>query len=106
MTMMLIFPCTCASTAQLRSSKILIGVVPYTTAQPFPRSLETQADSTQLAQSIPQDPSSPFSVKLHEDSFRAYNTDTPSLDVEVTKDSLLKLYKEMFTMRRSHGAVR
>jgi pyruvate dehydrogenase E1 component alpha subunit len=97
MTMMLIFPC--ASTAQLHSSKILIGVVPYTTVQPFPRSLETPADSTQLAQSIPQDPSSPFSVKFHEDSFRAFNTDTPSLDVEVTKDSLLKLYEEMFTMR-------
>jgi hypothetical protein len=44
-------------------------------------------------------PSSPFSVKVHEDSFRAFNTDTPSLDVEVTKDSLLKLYKAMFTMR-------
>jgi pyruvate dehydrogenase E1 component alpha subunit len=68
--------------------------------QPFARSLQTTADSTQLVQSIPQDPSTPFSVKLHEDSFRAFNTDTPSLDVEVTKDSLLKMYKEMVTMRR------
>lgn len=68
--------------------------------QPFARSLQTAADSTQLVQSIPQDPSTPFSVKLHEDSFRAYNTDTPSLEVEVTKDSLLKMYKEMVTMRR------
>jgi pyruvate dehydrogenase E1 component alpha subunit len=39
-------------------------------------------------------------VKLHEDSFRAYNTDTPSFDVEVTKDSLLKHYQTMVTMRR------
>jgi pyruvate dehydrogenase E1 component alpha subunit len=80
--------------------KILIGVGPYTTVQPFARSLQTAADSTQLVQPIPQDPSTPFSVKLHEDSFRAYNTDTPSLDVEVTKDSLLKMYKQMVTMRR------
>ena len=70
------------------------------TVQPFVRSLQTSADSTQLTQSIPQDPSTPFSVKLHEDSFRAFNTDTPSLEVEVTKDSLLKMYKEMVTVRR------
>jgi hypothetical protein len=68
--------------------------------QPYARSLQTTADSTQLVQPIPQDPSTPFSVKLHEDSFRAFNTDTPSLDVEVTKDSLIKMYKEMVTMRR------
>jgi hypothetical protein len=68
--------------------------------QPFARSLQTAADSTLLTQSIPQDPSTPFSVKLHEDSFRSFNTDTPSLNVEVTKDSLLKMYKEMVTMRR------
>lgn len=68
--------------------------------QPFARSLQSAADSTLLAQPIPQDPSTPFLVKLHEDSFRAYNTDIPGLDVEVTKDSLLKMYKEMVTMRR------
>jgi pyruvate dehydrogenase E1 component alpha subunit len=68
--------------------------------QPLARPLQTTADSTQLVQSIPQDPSTPFSAKLHEDSFRAFNTDTPSLNVEVTNDSLLKMYKEMVTMRR------
>jgi len=66
----------------------------------FARSLQTAADSTQLTQSIPEDGSTPFSVKLHEDSFRGHNTEPPSLDVEVTKDSLLKMYKEMVTMRR------
>lgn len=66
----------------------------------FARSLQTAADSTQLNQSIPEDGSTPFSVKLHEDSFRGHNTESPSLDVEVTKDSLLKMYKEMVTMRR------
>jgi pyruvate dehydrogenase E1 component alpha subunit len=29
-----------------------------------------------------------------------YDTDTSSLDVEVTKESLLKMYTDMVTMRR------
>jgi len=86
--------------SRCKQTGILIGICSYTTVQPFARSLQTAADSTQLVQSLPQDPSTPFSVKLHEDSFRAFNTDIPSLDVEVTKDSLLKMYKEMVTMRR------
>jgi hypothetical protein len=72
----------------------------YAPEQPFARSLQTSADSTQLTQSIPEDGSTPFSVRLHEDSFRAHNTESPSLDIEVTKDSLLKMYNEMVTMRR------
>ena len=72
----------------------------YATNKPFARSLQTSADSTQLIQSIPEDGSTPFSVKLHEDSFRAHNIEAPSLDVEVTKDGLLKMYTEMVTMRR------
>ena len=73
--------------------------------QPFARSLQTAADSTQLTQSIPQDPSTlAFSgPNSHEDSFYQgflCNTDTPSLDVEVTKDGLIKMYKEMVTVRR------
>jgi len=80
--------------------KFLIGIGPHATEQPFARLLQTSADSTQLVQQVPDDASTPFSVKLHEDSFRAYNTDIPSLDVEVTEDSLLKMYKQMVTMRR------
>ncbi|KAH8998309.1 pyruvate dehydrogenase e1 component alpha subunit [Lactarius hatsudake] len=72
---------------------------------PFARSLQTSADTTLLTQSIPEDGSTPFTVRLHEDSFRAYNTDAPSLDVEVTKDSLLKHYQTMVTMRRMEQAA-
>ncbi|KAF8266547.1 mitochondrial pyruvate dehydrogenase E1 component beta subunit [Lactarius quietus] len=75
---------------------------------PFARSVQTSADTadaTLLAQSLPDDASTPFSVKLHEDSFRAYNTDTPSLDVEVTKNSLMKHYTNMVTMRRMEQAA-
>lgn len=85
-----------ASLARLRS-RILPTARQLT---PFARSLQTSADTTLLTQSLPEDGSTPFSVKLHEDSFRAYHTDTPSLDVEVTKDSLVKLYTDMVTMRR------
>ena len=67
------------------------------------RAVQTAADSTKLA----QDPShsEPFTVKLHEDSFRAYRTETPSLEVEVSKDGLLSMYKDMQTMRRMEQAA-
>ena len=34
-----------------------------------------------------------------QNSAPTHNTESPSLDVEVTKDSLLKMYKEMVTIR-------
>ncbi|EIM89567.1 pyruvate dehydrogenase e1 component alpha subunit [Stereum hirsutum FP-91666 SS1] len=67
---------------------------------PFVRSLQTAADSTQLTQSLPDDHSHPFTLRLHEDSFRTYNADLPSFDVDVTKADLLKMYQQMTTMRR------
>lgn len=56
------------------------------------------ADTTTLREDASE--SSPFTVKLHEDSFRTYNCDMPSLDVQVTKDSLIEMYTQMATMRR------
>lgn len=67
------------------------------------RSLQTSADTTTLAEDASH--SKPFTVKLHEDSFRAYRTDIPSLDVEVSKDELLGMYKTMQTMRRMEMAA-
>ncbi|KAI0318920.1 pyruvate dehydrogenase e1 component alpha subunit [Amylostereum chailletii] len=69
------------------------------------RGLQIAADSTQLQDPIPEEHSTPFSVKLHEDSFRAYKAEVPGLDVEVTKEGLLKMYKEMTTMRRMEQAA-
>ncbi|KAH9173502.1 pyruvate dehydrogenase e1 component alpha subunit [Lactarius sanguifluus] len=89
-----------SSLARLRSR-----VLPTARQLPFARSLQTSADTTLPTQSIPEDSSTPFTVKLHEDSFRAYNTDPPSLDVQVTKDSLLKHYQTMVTMRRMEQAA-
>ncbi|VDB94972.1 unnamed protein product [Peniophora sp. CBMAI 1063] len=74
--------------------------VPFAT-----RSLQTAADSTQLHDPLPESHSTPFKVKLHEDSFRGHNLDTPGLEVEVTKESLIKMYTEMATMRRMEQAA-
>ena len=40
--------------------KIIIRIGPYATEQPFARSLQTAADSTQLVQQVPEDASTPF----------------------------------------------
>ncbi|THH14939.1 hypothetical protein EW146_g5460 [Bondarzewia mesenterica] len=69
------------------------------------RSLQTAADSTQLTQAVPEHGSHPFPVQLHEESFHAYRTEAPSLEVEVTKDGLLRMYTQMATIRRmEHSA--
>ncbi|CAK5272035.1 unnamed protein product [Mycena citricolor] len=68
------------------------------------RAIQTSADTTQLHET-PSDLSKPFKVKLHDDSFRGYNVETPDLDVEVTKDQLLGMYKQMTTMRRMEMAA-
>ncbi|OJT08727.1 Pyruvate dehydrogenase E1 component subunit alpha, mitochondrial [Trametes pubescens] len=67
------------------------------------RFIQTAADTTQLHQDASH--SEPFTVKLHEDSFRGYRTDVPSLDVEVTKDELLTWYKQMTLVRRVEQAA-
>ncbi|THH01647.1 hypothetical protein EW026_g1082 [Hermanssonia centrifuga] len=67
------------------------------------RALQTSADSTTLTEDASH--SKPFTVKLHEDSFQSHRTDTPSLEVEVSKDELLGMYKTMTTMRRMEMAA-
>ena len=86
-------------TSRCKQYKILIGVGPYTTVQPFSRSLQTAADSTVLPQPMPVDPST-HSWSNSVGLFQGLQNRRPCLDVEVTKDSLLKMYKEMVTMRR------
>ncbi|KAJ7034546.1 mitochondrial pyruvate dehydrogenase E1 component beta subunit [Mycena alexandri] len=84
-----------ASLARLRVSRRLPQLV---------RGIQTSADTTQL-QGSPSDLSQPFTVKLHEDSFQSYLCDTPDLEVEVSKDGLLGMYKQMQTMRRMEMAA-
>jgi pyruvate dehydrogenase E1 component alpha subunit len=68
------------------------------------RAIQTSADTTQLHEP-PSDLSQPFTVKLHEDSFQSYLCEKPELDVQVTKDQLLGMYKQMQTMRRMEMAA-
>lgn len=77
--------------------------------QPFSirnlRAIQTSADTTQLQQDAPSDPSTPFTVKLHKDSFQSHQCESPDLDVTVTKDQLLLMYRQMQTMRRMEMAA-
>lgn len=66
--------------------------------------MQTSADTTKLT-SEPGGQSDPFTVALHEDSFKSYKTDAPALDVEVTKENLIQWYKDMTTMRRMEQAA-
>ena len=65
----------------------------------FVRTIQTSAGSAQLQDSITYH-SQPFTVTLHEDSFRGFKCETPSLEVQIQKDELLKMYKDMQLMRR------
>lgn len=49
--------------------------------------------------------SKPIILKLPEESFKAYKCDPPSLDVEITKDEAIDMYKSMVLMRRMETAA-
>ncbi|CAE6530502.1 unnamed protein product [Rhizoctonia solani] len=69
------------------------------------RSIQTSADTTELRQSVPSSGSEPFTLRLHEESFQSHRCDTPGLDVQVTKDMLVDMYRQMTTMRRMEMAA-
>ena len=66
--------------------------------------MQTTADTTEL-RNKPSDLSQPITLKLHEDSFHAHICEKPCLDVHVTKDEVLTVYKDMPTMRRMEMAA-
>lgn len=68
------------------------------------RTIQTTADTTQL-HTPPTDHSKPFTVKLHEDSFHSFQCEKPELELEVSKDQLMTMYKDMQTMRRMEMAA-
>jgi hypothetical protein len=63
--------------------------------------LITQSDS---ASHISSD-SDKVKVALHADYFKSHLCDIPSLEMEVSKDQLVNMYKEMVTMRRMEMAA-
>ncbi|KAF9154043.1 alpha subunit of pyruvate dehydrogenase [Entomortierella chlamydospora] len=56
-----------------------------------PRAVRTFASSA-VARNV--------NFELHNASFEAYKCDVPSLDVDITKDELVKMYQNMVVMRR------
>ena len=86
-----------------RTAHITLSLTRSQPLQAWARSVQTAADTTQLQEGASH--SEPFMVRLHEDSFKGYRTDTPSLDVEVTKESLLTWYKQMAVIRRMEQAA-
>ncbi|KAF8875605.1 mitochondrial pyruvate dehydrogenase E1 component beta subunit [Gymnopilus junonius] len=91
-----------ASLARLRHIKRL--AIPRAAFQV--RSVQTTADTTQL-HNKPDDvhTGAPMTVRLHEDSFKGYNCEIPDLEVQITKDELLEMYKQMQTVRRMEMAA-
>jgi len=66
--------------------------------------VNTAADSTTLS-SHPGEGTHPFTVTLNENSFRGYRTETPALDVSVTKENLLEWFHQMTLMRKMEQAA-
>ena len=71
----------------------------------FFQSLRTGIQQVRSIQSANADSTQPFTVKLDENSFHSHLCEMPGLDVEVTKDGLLTMYREMQTMRRMEMAA-
>ncbi|KAG0337025.1 alpha subunit of pyruvate dehydrogenase [Podila horticola] len=44
------------------------------------------------------------SINLHKESFESYNCDAPSLEVNISKEELVRMYKSMVVMRRMEMA--
>ncbi|EEB06935.1 pyruvate dehydrogenase e1 component alpha subunit Pda1 [Schizosaccharomyces japonicus yFS275] len=65
------------------------------------RTVTTAAATTSGdAAAVPEDGDKPFTVRVHDDAYEAYKMDVPSLDLEVTKNELLKMYQDMVAVRR------
>lgn len=69
------------------------------------RSLQTTADSSSLVGPVPSDGDTPFKIKLHQEYFQSYRCDLPDLEMDVTKNGLVEMYKTMVTMRRMEMAA-
>ncbi|GAA6009410.1 hypothetical protein JCM10207_003771 [Rhodosporidiobolus poonsookiae] len=65
------------------------------------RSVQTAADRASLVDAGKDT----VKVQLHEEYFKSHLCDTPSLELEVPKDQLVQIYKDMVEMRRMEMAA-
>lgn len=69
------------------------------------RNLHLIADTSRLVGEVPASGSEKFKVELGEESFHSHLIDPPSLELEVSKDELVDMYREMVKMRRMEVAA-
>ncbi|CAO1624954.1 unnamed protein product [Sympodiomycopsis kandeliae] len=90
------------------ASLLRTALRPAAAAAPAARSarfVHLTADSASAVTSPPASGSEKFKVQLSEDSFKGHNFEMPSLELETSKDSLLKIYEDMVQMRRMEMAA-
>ncbi|GAA5858225.1 hypothetical protein JCM8547_005697 [Rhodosporidiobolus lusitaniae] len=74
----------------------------YAVAAPsLSRSVQTAADKADLVDASGDN----VKVQLHKEYFKSYLCDLPSLEMEVPKEQLVQIYKEMVEMRRMEMAA-
>ena len=65
------------------------------------RSVTTDATASHTDPSkIPEDGDEHFTINLHPDAFETYHIDPLSLEMDVTKNELVKMYQDMVVIRR------
>ncbi|RXK39616.1 pyruvate dehydrogenase (acetyl-transferring) E1 component, alpha subunit [Tremella mesenterica] len=69
------------------------------------RGLQTDADKSSPAESLPESGSATFKVNLPGDSFHSYRCDVPDPEIEISKDGLVDMYHKMVQMRRMEQAA-
>ncbi|KAF3906587.1 hypothetical protein ABW20_dc0108465 [Dactylellina cionopaga] len=79
------------------SSRKPLAVVPL-------RTVTTDATTTEF-KDVPEEADKPFTVKLLDNSFEPYEVEPPSLQMEVTKNELKGMYKDMAAVRRMEMAA-
>ncbi|ORY23792.1 putative pyruvate dehydrogenase e1 component alpha subunit mitochondrial precursor [Naematelia encephala] len=93
------------ATLRPRALRAARGIKPLRTTLPAVRYLQTDADKSEPIGELPSSSSEPFQVRLHADSFHSYRCDTPSTEVDITKDELIGMYQKMVQMRRMEQAA-
>ncbi|WWC58930.1 pyruvate dehydrogenase (acetyl-transferring) E1 component, alpha subunit [Kwoniella dejecticola CBS 10117] len=89
----------------LRAAARSAGVKPVRSTLPAMRFLQTDADKSSPAESLPDAGDKPFTVALHGESFHSYRCDAPSNEISITKDELVQMYTTMVKMRRMEQAA-
>ncbi|KAK9469901.1 dehydrogenase E1 component-domain-containing protein [Lipomyces arxii] len=71
-----------------------------------PNSVRSLATATSLNSPLPEDGDTKFTITLLEESFKTYELEAPpSNELEISKNELIQLYRDMVTVRRLETAA-